>query len=393
MKKINLFLILSCILFSIIFSSCQEAVFYGITQDVSPEEATVSGAVTTIVRYKVGDTEFLVLNGDYGVRYKYASTEAHVTWGIYSNIPAPIHYYDYINGVHVGQQYIKVLADANNLYLIAVEYLNNTTTGETNPYKVHLYAQSTSDWDKGNWVDLTANNELLSVSASLSYYTSNFNAFCTNSPQNDHRKAYIRSDSTIYELNGTSAPTVKTVTNKDNSGKTNSCVWYGGDILFFNSDVSTTNETSSKDPTVVYIADNLLLKYSTNGTSYSNAVYAGQVITTLACCSDALIIGKGNFTTFASYFASNDYGVSKVGLDGNGIPTTYLLPFATNIESVISSGYMVYTFINTDPSRAELASTLYASIGFMGTGTSTGVSYDDIGLWSYYPYRASWNRE
>ena len=63
MKKINLFLILSCILFSIIFSSCQEAVFYGITQDVSPEEATVSGAVTTIVRYKVGDTDLYISSG------------------------------------------------------------------------------------------------------------------------------------------------------------------------------------------------------------------------------------------------------------------------------------------------------------------------------------------
>ena len=106
------------------------------------------------------------------------------------------------------------------------------------------------------------------------------------------------------------------------------------------------------------------------------------------------MIKKLSIATFSVFLFT---GCVTSGLEykqyGNGIPTTYLLPFATNIESVISSGYMVYTFINTDPSRAELASTLYASIGFMGTGTSTGVSYDDIGLWSYYPYRASWNRE
>lgn len=393
MKKINIFLTLSFALLSFTFLSCQDEVFYGITQDVAPETATVSGAVTSIVRYNMGSTEYLVLNGDYGVRYKDASTEAHICWGVYGALPAPIHYYDYINSAHVGQQYIKILADADYLYLISVEYLNNVSSGTTNPYKVHLYAQKLTDWGSGNWTDLTSSRDYLSLSISSSYYTSNFTAFCTNAPQVSHRKAYFRSGSTLYELNGTGDPTAITVTNKDVSGNTNSCAWYGTGVIFFNSAVNTTNETKSSNPTVVYYADNLLLRYSTDGTNFTTATTAGQVISTLACCSDALIIGKGNFTSLASYFSSSSYGVSKVALDGNGIPTSYLVPFSTNIESIISSGYMVYTFLNTDPSRSELTSTLYASIGFLGTGSSTGVSYDDIGLWSYYPYRANWNRE
>ena len=53
------------------------------------------------------------------------------------------------------------------------------------------------------------------------------------------------------------------------------------------------------------------------------------------------------------------------------------------------------TLISFATSKTELESTLYASLGFSGSGSSTtaSVNYNRIGLWSYYPSRGNWNCE
>ena len=96
-------------------------------------------------------------------------------------------------------------------------------------------------------------------------------------------------------------------------------------------------------------------------------------------------------TTDPSTGISTYGGITKSDLN-NGVPTG-TTKFKTNAESQITSGYHVYALLNANPAEAELASALYAAIGIAGTGSSTGVAYSSIGLWSYYPSRGNWNRE
>ena len=45
------------------------------------------------------------------------------------------------------------------------------------------------------------------------------------------------------------------------------------------------------------------------------------------------------------------------------------------------------------PSKTEEEASLYATITFRGTGTSSSASFNNVGLWSYYSSRGNWNRE
>ena len=67
MKKTALLTLIASIL---LITSCQEPIFEAIREDVEPEEATVSGNITSITRYTANGTEFLALAADGGLKYK-----------------------------------------------------------------------------------------------------------------------------------------------------------------------------------------------------------------------------------------------------------------------------------------------------------------------------------
>ena len=79
MKKIALL----TLIFSIfLLSSCQDAIFESIMEDVIPESATVSGNITNITRYTVAGEEYLFLGANGGLRYKPASNTKHDAWKV-----------------------------------------------------------------------------------------------------------------------------------------------------------------------------------------------------------------------------------------------------------------------------------------------------------------------
>ena len=89
MKKIALL----TLIFSIfLLSSCQDAIFEAIMEDVIPESATVSGNITNITRYTVGTEEYLFLAADGGLRYKPASNTKHGAWKVILPPSELIHY-------------------------------------------------------------------------------------------------------------------------------------------------------------------------------------------------------------------------------------------------------------------------------------------------------------
>lgn len=399
-KRIFFTAVLSATIF---FAGCYNEVFYDIMQDVAPEDATVSGNISAITRYTVSETEYLVVNADSGLRYKKALDSGHGNWKTLDGdkLPFDFHSYDYFDAKHNGEQLIKILANETTLYLVTVSYENDDSEGISAPTVVKLYGAEISDWDaveKASWTEIIGEAESSEyfkfAKSDTYYYTTLFGIFQTNAPKKAHRRAYIRvgnSNATYYELSGTASPKETPVKTQDGGSTANSAVWFGGDVLFFNATASTTNETDNKDATHFYYASGKTVYHSKEaGAVEKETVDADAAVSALMTCADALIIGRGDFSTSSSTTSSG--GLKKTSLDKDGVPGTSLEDFKTNAKTKFNS-YHIISLLNATPDKTEAESDMYTSITFRGTGSTSGGSAKNIGLWSYYPDRGNWNRE
>ena len=401
MKNRFKFIAAGLILLSIItVTGCvYEGIFYEIKQDVPPEPATVSGNIPNITRYTADGAEWLFLSADSGIRYKTVDNTIHGSWMMYPT-PFSLLSYDFDSSTFVGQQVISVFANENTLYMLSAEYATTGTEGVTIPTKINLWGKTNNtlsyseEWKLIN-DDSSINYFPIYKNISNDYYDSYFNIFQTNTPMAAHRHVYLCSYDTTatkfryYELIGTNKPVEITIPKIEDSTldtsltRVYSAAYLNGSIKFFNSRAVTTNETYSAEATRVYYAYASTLCFS-DGDTYKTAVLAGDLISSIATCSDAIIMGRGSTLT-----DDTKGGLVKTTLSEDGVPGTVLVPFTTNASFQITEGYPVLSVINATPSNTELSSTLYASITFYN---SSGV-YDKIGLWSYIPSRGNWNRE
>jgi hypothetical protein len=414
MKKIALI----TLIFSIfLLSSCQDAIFEAIMEDVIPESATVSGRITSITRYTAAGEEYLFLAADGGLRYKPRLNSEHGAWKVF-DLPFELIHYNAEANAYDGEQILTVLADAEYLYLVNTSYTYDTRYGQNYPYNFKIWA--VKDFTK-NGDELTADNaawtsytpseteqnELFPIAKnSDDYYYSNFNVFQTNAPQQAHRAAYLMSyDSTnkpsYYKFNAGSKPESVTLNQADiidpnreaalaaNSSYESvarSAVWFNG-IKFIASRVATTNETYDDDPTYYYYSNgNSKLWYNASNDendAVSIDANSSYIISALATTEDSILIGYGSVSDTSAG------GIGRMLLV-NGVPKG-LASFETNAAFQIKSSYKVVSLLNATPDLPELDSNLYASINF----ASASNSFDNIGLWSYYPERglSGWNRE
>lgn len=430
----------------VLLSSCFDPIFYNVMQDVPPEEATVSGNIVSIARYQISGEEYLFLAADGGIRYKKADITAHGNWKTYpkEKLPFELHSYDYYgesdgsgNSKHKGEQIIKVLADSSTLYVVTAEYNNNDSEGISYPCHFNIWGTDLSAGTDGvatdnTWVNIfktaNADNSILryhKVENTTKRYYIDFNVFSTNSPKNEHRKVFVRSGSSnakIYELAGASeitAPAAAEVAavfadgTKDSSFVDGAA--YLGDTLYFTDGFAVCNdETSTENAKNIYFAydendesventkkdyhsSKILYKFDgttaepvfnrdkDNSKSYE---LSGSIIS-LSVTSDSILIGMGDISLITGVSRG---GIAKADII-NGNVDTKTTSFTTNASTQFSSGYSLFSILTVDPSEKELDAIIYTTIGFKGAGTSTSVSYDNVGLWSYYPERGNWNRE
>lgn len=356
MKKILKTLALS-LLFIPFIAGCKAPVFYEIMRDVAPEEATVNGVITSITRYISGKEEKLVTFSSDGLIWKDANGTAHGQWSCFPD------------SNQLSGKIIKTAADKSNLYVVTITFHEDVENGLNLPDAATLWCYAEESWNK---VENTP--ELL---------PGNFNIFCTNDVEKDNRSAYLRIGDKVYELSGRDFPTSVTETGNYNS------VVSGDNDIFFESTASVKNGN------YIYWGEGSKLYYS-NDTSNPKAegkktlaLDAGTDISCLAVTSDSILIGRGDFSN--SLISKG--GIAKTSLDSDGKPGTSLESFSTNATSQLASVYQIYTLLVANPNETELEASIYASMGFKGSGSSTSVSYDNIGLWSYYPARGNWNRE
>ena len=417
-KNITLALLLAFA--AVQFTACgYEPVFYGIMNDVAPEEATVNGNITSISRCTINSEEYLVLSNGGSLSYKPVTSSKHGDWKT-SNIKFKFkfHHYNYFPTSsepegHIGEQILRVIADESNLYLLTSTFKQDNEYGVVLPDSINFWTCKLDDLLSNNadiWTNIAADNRSLfptGFDSATSQLLMDFSLFYTNSPQPEHRKAYLSvMDSatakvSYYLLKGSQAPEEITPSNyvklNELSTKINSAFYIGDTLYFTDSLAVSTNETSQADATLACIAGIKknsnkkydLFSYEGSGDPVS-FIELSSPVASLAFTADSILIGKGNYT---SVYTSNG-GIDRVLLDSEfGKPLSETAAFENNAKYQFTSSYILMTLLNADPSQKEADSCLYTTISYRGSGSSSSASFYNVGLWSYYPKRGNWNRE
>ena len=207
------------------------------------------------------------------------------------------------------------------------------------------------------------------------------NIFCTNAPQNDHRVAYANFNGTIYKLSGTTVTAVSTGGSDYSNVPTSnsaSCAYFNGEVYFSSGYCMTTNENYTTDATHLYYAYASYIGYK-NTSGETGVGYVGDVVYSLGITKDYIMVGTEN-------------GLQHGLLSGN-VPALFTSEFTTNAESALSSYYEIWALLVVNPALSEISGDIYASTSYTGSSSSTSATFDNIGLWAYYPYRLEWNRE
>lgn len=435
MKKIFLSISIAAAVFG--FTSCYDAIFYNIRNEVPLEDGVINGYTNSIVRYQEPDgTEFLYLqNGN--VYYKQISDDKdkkiltknqdHGKWTKDSSAPEGISY-SYFDQEFSGTYSCKLASDSKYVYLLGAtpEYDESSSRNILKNFKLYCYSK------ENGWKSVDAVNTILkkyeSTLAEDKYMMdSSIQLFCTNAPQKDHRKAYIRigggspddkwmSDKQTYgndftsevincgiiELNGTDTDTTTVVPegtgkigtlDKTGAGKnTASAIYANGTVYFLDYLASSTNETKNKDADYIYFGNgNILYWFEAASVSSVTALDAEPVGKSTGCADSILSMCVTNDSIILGTYKKGAYRVKTT----NGKPETSTSEFTTNAASVMYEPYIVRMLFCTDPSigETEEGSALYSAIQFQYTESSASASYKNVGLWSYYNSRGNWNKE
>ena len=437
MKKIFLSISIAAAVFG--FTSCYDAIFYNIRTEVPLEDGVINGYTNSIVRYQEPDgTEFLYLqNGN--VYYKQISDDTdkkiltknqnHDKWTKDSSAPEGISY-SYFDQEFSGTYSCKLASDSKYVYLLGAtpEYDESSSRNILKNFKLYCYSK------ENGWKSVDAVNTILkkyeSTLAEDKYMMdSSIQLFCTNTPQNAHRKAYIRigggspyyswmsdkqtygSDFTvkdgvmncgIIELNGTDTDIANVVPlgdgkigtlEKTGAGKdTTSAVYANGKVYFLDYLASSTNETKNKEADYIYLGNGKTLYwFETASVSSVKALDAAPVGKSTGCADSILSMCVTNDSIILGTYEEGAYRIKT----NSGKPETSTSDFTTNADSVMYNPYIVRMLFCTDPSLGETddGSALYSALQFRYTESSASASYKNVGLWSYYKARGNWNKE
>ena len=372
-----------------LFTGCYDAVYQSIRNEIPLEERTVPGFINSIVRFTDGGTEYLFMqNGK--ISYKKADASYHGAWLEAPNTPKGISF-DFYSSSFSGTHFMKLAADTSNIYALGYEVEVGSINGRNVPKTVKLYCCSSVG---GAWQEVSAVNAkiaaYISGLSSHAYMTdASIHLFCTNAPQSNNRKAYIRigggggkGTGEVFELSGTGT----TVTTTNGAGSnTHSAVYYGSAVHFLDALAAGTDETSSAAAKYVYYATGDTL-YSFPVTSSPTAAVSTNLSTSkdiisLAVTGDSILLG------------TNSNGIFRVTHASDRTPAPSKSEFQTNAQSVMYSPYIVRALFCATPDKNETQADCYSSVQFCYTAQGASADYSNVGLWSYYPSRGNWNKE
>lgn len=392
MKKLSKSII-SVFIFSAIslFTSCNGVVFDTIREEVKLSDAQIQGTVHSLIRVtdSSDSKEYLYLSAN-PVVWKKDIDKAVKNGGTYvADETDPT---DYTTSEHghwsttsrPGNNYVRLAANRNGeIYSLSSIVKEVTDDGEMKEISRELKYLDTSNKDA--WQTVTFDDE--SITSKISSASS---IFCTNTPKNKNRYAFVRIDGKIYKLEGGKATLIEesseyNFTSGDNSTSIYSSArgvsTFDGRTFFFTESAAiTSNESYNSDATMIYYASSTTVYYRAAGDSGWTAVSCdSSAISSIAVTKDKLLLGTTS-------------GLDNTALS-EGKPTGSATTISANATSTLSSSYIVPILLTIDPTKSDTATDIYAASNFEGNPSSTSATRKNASLWSYYPARSKWNRE
>lgn len=387
MKRYNsrikiLFSALLAVTAASIFSACDGVVFHDIRKEVKLEKAKISGDIHNIVRLKYNGVEHVFASN--GTIY-YRSVNADTNLGTVT-INSKIDWNDDLQ--NPDDHVFSLAADAKYLYAATIE-IEKDDDGYNVPTSRSLWC---FDTDSKAWGRIYT----VKYSSTLSFIL-----FCTNTPNPDHRRAYFRYGTSVWELNGSVALTTdnkmeakekletgETIDSFDNTTTptyaTKSCAFFNGEVYFSSSDAMATNETAENDATYIYksAGDNIIYSTDPNdATKWTTVSLNHKSILSIALTANYLLAGTTGGIIHTPLKADSNKIVA--------IPAAGHVDFSTNADAALSSYYDVQAVLVVNPSNTETAATIFAT----AETSSTSASLNNVGLWSYFSSKNEWNRE
>ena len=372
LNSITKIAVLAC---AALFCSCSGVIFDTIRTEVKLTDAQVSGDVFCITRHSGHDGNEYLYTSLGTIKRKDVTKNSSDT-GLYGgqwksvNKPSGL-----ITGI--------ISASDSYLYLTSLRIETVEDDGENEPKSYSIY-YSDDDGETWNSVKLSDDTEI----ATLPYSGSIVKVFGTNSPKAANRAAFLNYAGLIYKLEAGVAKSISADSTYVNLGTSSQSVALLDGVYYFSDNYSmTSNETSSTDATCIYTGKSDSIKYLYTGTYDADADEYGWgtvdpdlgTIYSLSYAQDKILVGTSE-------------GIKNIILNGT-TPSDSTGTFSSNAASALSSYYQVWQTLVLDPSLELEESDLYASMDFEDSSSNTSATFQNVGMWAFYPGRASWNRE
>ena len=397
MKKSIINSIFLCAAFACLvgFSSCHDDIYGAINNEIELNSSGLQGDMHSIVHYK---DYIFTCNGK--IFYK-TSLPSSVT-GIHNGgwkSTAPTTSEKGDNDIPATTYFLA--SDSEYLYALTYIWVENDD-GENEPKTATIYATNSDPatglvWTK---VENISGGNYSFENAKVIFDNKYFSVADDNSVSIDKREAYARIRATsgtaykLYKLKGSSAPTeisgetfVDEASNETNAisacyfnGKNYFSRYYGmtsnANCLYYTKTYTRSNNVN-RNSSLYYIT-------ASESSEQSVDLDAGGLLS-IAAAKDYILLGTSG-------------GLERVAINQTtGIPNDDTTKMAGNGGSVISE-YVFMVFV-LNPNKLEgsdnqtLGTDEYAASTIYGSIRSSSDSWDDTGLYAWYPEKKEWNRD
>lgn len=377
------------------FSSCHDDIYGAINNEIELNSSGLQGDMHSIVHYK---DYILTCNGKIFYKTNQPSSVTGIHNGGWSETDSPTSEKG-DNDIPATTYFLA--SDSEYLYALTYIWVENDD-GENEPKTATIYATNSDPatglvWTK---VENISGGNYSFENAKVIFDNKYFSVADDNSISIDQREAYARIRATsgtvykLYKLNGSSAPTeisgetfVDEASNETNAisacyfnGKNYFSRYYGmtsnANCLYYTKTYTRSNNVN-RNSSLYYIT-------ASDSTEQYVDLDAGGLLS-IAAAKDYILLGTSG-------------GLERVAINQTtGIPNDDTSSMRSNGNSVISE-YVFMVFV-LNPNKLEgsdnqtLGTDEYAASTIYGSIRSSSDSWDDTGLYAWYPAKDQWNRD
>ncbi|MGI5058277.1 hypothetical protein [Treponema pectinovorum] len=391
LRILHLSIILSFVL--AFFTSCSGVIFDTIREEVKLSDAQIGGDVNLLIRHTASGSEYLYIC--LGNIWKKDVNDAVTSGGTYNDTLKS--YTGNWEQISNPGNFITSIASAynslttkNELYAMSLYIKSVDNDGENKPqsWTVYYSADNGASWQTVTYTNTTLGTVVTKPSTSKSQ---KFAVFGTNTPKTQNRAAFLNLDGTIFRLEGgkatqiSASPSYKFESLSDSSASIyasaiSAATFDGSTFYFSSSSAITSNESRNTAATHLYAASGSTTYYR----AVSDSAWTAKKVLSASIYSIASTSGK--------LLCGTSDGLQAINTNSSSEPDSSTST-AKNASSTLSSYYQVRNVLAIDPSKTDTATDLYASTDFKGPSKSTSATFQNVGLWAYYPGRDKWNKE